>query len=422
MIGGTTQREQGLSKIAVRNGFISTEQAHDLLADLTERRSGGSGEGVSFDDLAVEKGYMTSQQISAVMLAHKRLAKDAERRRWAIPGYEIFSKIGEGGLGVVFKGRQVSMNRIVALKILHRRWVRDEEFKQRFLVEARLVGKLSHQNLIKVFDVGRHDWKYYFSMEYIEGETLEDRIEREGPLNVIEAIDFTVQMLRAIKYLWRYEIVHCDIKPSNILITQEGVAKLGDFGFVKSNLEIEETEEGTVLGTPDYISPEQAQGKKAIDYRSDIYSLGVTLYQMLAKEPPYEGSVSSVMRMHIKGELPSPKTLNPEVPDALVAVVQRMCAREPVDRYDDFDELFEELELIKLREKTGHDYGIDRSDLVSVLQKQKARTLEQQIEKLELNERLRRLKTILGLVLGLLAVSAGVSIYLVVLCVQNGIL
>ncbi|MHC4830923.1 MAG: protein kinase domain-containing protein, partial [Planctomycetota bacterium] len=170
MLPTITNKEQGLSKLAVRNGFLTTEQVEELFNELDEARREGSADGVTFDALAVERGFLTSQQATAVALAYARLRKDAEKQRWAIPGYEIFSKIGEGGLGVVFKARQVSMNRIVALKILHKRWLNDEEFKQRFLIEARLVGKLSHQNLIKVFDVGRHEWKYYFSMEFIEGE------------------------------------------------------------------------------------------------------------------------------------------------------------------------------------------------------------------------------------------------------------
>jgi len=246
-----SQKEQGLSKLAVRNGFLTPEQVEAIFQELDRVRRETPKVGRSFDELAVERGHMTSQQATAVALAYERLRKDAERQKWAIPGYEIFSKLGEGGLGVVFKARQISMNRLVALKILHKRWLNDEEFKQRFLIEARLVGKLSHQNLIQVFDVGRHDWKYYFSMEYVEGETLEELIEREGPLDVLRVVELTIQVLRAIKYLSRYDIVDCDIKPSNILLTSDGEAKLGDFGFVKSNLEITEVEEGSVLGTPD---------------------------------------------------------------------------------------------------------------------------------------------------------------------------
>ena len=415
------QKEQGLSKLAVRNGFLSATQVEELFGILNERRKdSSSGDGLSFEDVAIEKGYMTSQQASAVALAYQRLVKDAEKQKWAIPGYEIFGKVGEGGLGVVLKARQISMNRIVALKVLHKRWLNDEEFKQRFLVEARLVGKLSHQNLIKVFDVGKHDWKYYFSMEFVEGETLEELIEREGPLDALRAVDITLQILRAIKYLARYDIVHCDIKPSNILLTKDQCAKLGDFGFVKSNLEIAETEEGSVLGTPDYISPEQAQGLKNIDFRSDLYSLGVTLYHMVVKKPPYEGSVSTVMRKHIKGELPSPKLHNPNVPDALCRIIERMCAKEPVDRYATCDELFEDLELVKLKEKTGRNLDVEKSELVSVLQLEKAKSLESQIEKIEVTERLRRMTTLFWIASGLFVVALAIAFFLLSVCARHG--
>jgi eukaryotic-like serine/threonine-protein kinase len=416
-----TQKEQGLGKLAIRNGFLKAEQVEELFQLLSERRK-DSSDGVTFEDLAVERGLMTSQQASAVALAYQRLVKDAEKQKWQIPGYEIFSKIGEGGLGMVFKARQISMNRIVALKVLHKRWLNDEEFKQRFLIEARLVGKLSHQNLIKVFDVGKHDWKYYFSMEFIEGETLEELIEREGPIETLVAVDYTLQILRAIKYLSRYDIVHCDIKPSNILLTKDACAKLGDFGFVKSNLEIAETEEGSVLGTPDYISPEQAMGSKHIDFRSDLYSLGVTLYHMVAKTPPYEGTVSTVMRKHIKGELPSPKLHNPNVPDALCRIIERMCAKDPKDRYQTCDELFEDLELVKLKEKTGRNLDVEKSELVSVLQLEKAKSLESQIEKLELSERLRRMTTLVWVSAGLFVVTLAIAFYLLALCTKHGIL
>ncbi len=422
MISTVTQREQGLSKLAIRNGFLTQAQVDELFKSLDEVRQDGSAGGITFEDLAVERGYMSSQQASAVALAYQRLLKDAEKQKWSIPGYEIFSKIGEGGLGVVFKARQVSMNRVVALKILHKRWLNDEEFKQRFLIEARLVGKLSHQNLIKVFDVGKYDWKYYFSMEYIEGENLDELIEREGPVDTIRAADVTIQVLRAIKYLSRYEIVHCDIKPSNILIMKDGVAKLGDFGFVKSNLEIAETDEGSVLGTPDYISPEQAMGSKEVDFRSDIYSLGVTLYHMVAKKPPYEGSVSTVMRKHIKAELPSPRLHNPKVPEALCRILERMMAKEPKDRYPTCDELFEELELVKLKEKTGRDYDIEKTELVSVLQLEKAKSIESQIEKLELIERLRRMTIYFWVATGLFGLALAIAFYLLAVCKNAGVL
>jgi serine/threonine-protein kinase len=398
-----TAQDRAFSKLALKNGFMTREQVKDVFKEM--RKDGESGEhGLRFEDIAVEHGFLSNDQATAVGLAYKRLRKDNEKRKWSVKGYEIYGKLGEGGLGVVFKAKQISMNRLVALKILHKRWLNDEEFKQRFLVEARLVGKLSHQNLIKVYDVGREDWKLFFSMEFIEGETLEDVIEREGPLDTLRATDITLQVLRAINYISRYDIVHCDIKPSNVMLTQEGTVKLGDFGFVKSNIEIAVTEEGSVLGTPDYISPEQAMGKQ-VDFRSDIYSLGVTLYHMLAKAPPFDGTVSTIMRAHIREKMPSPKAANPNIPDDLCRIIEKMTAKLPGDRYASCDLLFEELEAVRLKEKTGkgHVLDLDRQELVNLLEqeKDKARTAERQLDGFK-----RQLEKMTRLFYAVLAVAA----------------
>jgi serine/threonine-protein kinase len=407
-----TAQDRAFSKLALKNGFMSREQVKECFKEL--RKDAESGEhGVRFEDMAVERGFLTNDQATAVGLAYKRLKKDNEKRKWSIKGYEIYTKLGEGGLGVVFKAKQISMNRLVALKILHKRWLNDEEFKQRFLVEARLVGKLSHQNLIKVYDVGREDWKLYFSMEYVEGETLEDVIEREGPLDTLRACDITLQVLRAINYIARYEIVHCDIKPANIMLTTDGVVKLGDFGFVKSNIEIATTAEGSVLGTPDYISPEQAMGKP-VDFRSDIYSLGITLYHMVAKAPPFDGTVSTIMRKHIREKLPSPKTLNPNIPDVLCRIIERMTAKDPKDRFQSTDELFEEIEACKIREKTGKGLEIElpKNELVEVLKQEKDRSRARQVEALELQRQLGRMVRLFWVVLGIAAFAVGAAAFL----------
>jgi serine/threonine-protein kinase len=409
-----TAQDRAFSKLALKNGFLSREQVKEIFKEL--RKDGESGEhGLRFEDLAVEKGYLSNDQATAVGLAYKRLRKDNEKRKWTVKGYEIYGKLGEGGLGVVFKAKQISMNRLVALKILHKRWLNDEEFKQRFLVEARLVGKLSHQNLIKVYDVGREDWKLFFSMEFVEGETLEDMIEREGPLDAQRAIDITLQVLRAINYIARYDIVHCDIKPSNVMLTQDNIVKLGDFGFVKSNIEIAVTEEGSVLGTPDYISPEQAMGK-TVDFRSDIYSLGVTLYHMVAKAPPFDGTVSTIMRAHIREKMPSPKAVNPNVPDALCKVIEKMTAKDPKDRYQKCEDLFEDLEAVRLADKTdkGMAISLDKTELVSLMEQEKDKARAKQLEAMELHKQLQRMTRLFYAVLAVAACAVALATFLAI--------
>ncbi|MCW8133878.1 MAG: serine/threonine protein kinase, partial [Planctomycetota bacterium] len=303
-------------QVVIENALATEEQVKACL-DLQEEQRQNGGEVKAIEDLMLEKGFMTEDRIRAVRTALDRIARDEEKGEPVrIGNYEIIGKIGDGGLGTVYKARQISMSRDVALKVLHKKWLSDEEFKKRFLLEARLAGRLSHQNLIQVYDVGRDRGLYYFSMEFVDGETLEDIIEREGPMEITRAIDFVVQVLRAITYIKRFDIVHRDIKPGNIMINRSGLVKLGDFGFVKSKLDHVIATQGEVLGTPDYISPEQAMGVEDIDWRSDQYSLGCTLYHMLSGKPPYEGSGSAVMRQHIKADLPDPRTINPKIPDS----------------------------------------------------------------------------------------------------------
>ncbi len=335
--------------VALEQGLI-TPQALDRCRQMQDQAQAKGDKPKHIEDLAMELGLLTEKEVRAVHLAIERFRKDYKQREaLQITGYRIIDLIGEGGIGRVFKAEQISMGRLVALKVLHKHWVDDDEFRKRFLLEARIVGKLSHNNLIQVYDVGKEKGWYYFSMEFVDGKSVESLVEEKGHLDNTLAIDVTIQTLRAIQYISKFNLVHRDIKPSNIMLTMAGVAKLGDFGFVKSRPELEKElgMEGMVLGTPDYISPEQAIGSENVDYRSDIYSLGATLYQMVTGTPPFEGSSSAVMEKHIKAEVPSPKKAYAEIPDELCHIIEKMMAKNPEDRYCDFKDLFEDLELVK---------------------------------------------------------------------------
>jgi len=346
-------------QLAVENGLVSEIQVQECLATQEESRK-EEKDVEPVEDIMIAKGFMSEEEVRAVKTALGRISRDEEKGDpLRIGNYEIIGKIGDGGLGTVYKARQISMSRDIALKVLHKKWLTDEEFKKRFLLEARLAGRLSHQNLIQVYDVGRDRGVYYFSMEFVDGETIEDMIERDGPLETAKAIDFVIQVLRALSYIKTFDIVHRDIKPGNMMVTRKGLVKLGDFGFVKSKLDPMIATEGEVLGTPDYISPEQAMGMDNIDWRSDQYSLGCSLYHMLTGRPPYEGSGSSVMRQHIKSDLPDPRTMNAKIPDSAVQILERMMAKDPNDRYQDAEHMFEDLELVKM----GHDPASARLDV-----------------------------------------------------------
>ncbi len=375
--------------LAVRNGLLSQTQLADCRAE--QAASANLGQNRSLKEIVLESRLMTEEDIAKVERAQQELTRDRERKQdLEFQGYEVISTLGEGGLGSVFKARQVSMNRLVALKVLHIQWLDDDEFRKRFVLEARIVGKLSHQNLIQVYDVGRQDDYYYFSMEYVDGRTVEDFIN-EAPrrqMEVSKAVGLIMQVLRAINYYKDFDIVHRDIKPSNIMITRGGLVKLGDFGFVKSKLDKELGYEGMVLGTPDYIAPEQAMGRENVDYRADIYSLGSTFYHMLTGRPMFDGTPSRVMLAHTRDEFPDPRKYRPSLSDNVIAVMGRMLEKDPNKRYANIDNLFVDLEALREAHepKRANKYELGRSSIMRALNIEKSRTTEVQ-------ERMKSLET-----------------------------
>jgi serine/threonine protein kinase len=362
--------------LAVRNGLLTTEQLDNARAK--QAASANLGENRTLKDIILADRLMTEEEVQRVERAQAQLTQDRERKQdLKFKGYEIISTLGEGGLGSVFKARQVSMNRLVALKVLHMQWINDDEFRKRFVLEARIVGKLSHQNLIQVYDVGREADYYYFTMEFVDGRTVEDLI-REAPRRQMEigrAVDICIQVLRAINYYKDFDIVHRDIKPSNVMITRGGLMKLGDFGFVKSKLDKELGYEGMVLGTPDYIAPEQAMGKDDVDYRADIYSLGATLYHMLTGRPMFDGTPSKVMLAHTRTPMPDPRTYRPSLSDDVVNVLQRMLEKDPNKRYANINSLFADLEALREAHtaKAPAKYEIGKSSIMRALNIEKSR-------------------------------------------------
>lgn len=344
------EKELDFATLAVAHKLVGKEQAESA-QKVVEQEIASGKPARAVEDVLLERGEIKAEEVWAVYKARERLAKDAQGRGQRIGGYEITGKLGEGGLGVVYKARQISMGRIVALKVLHEKWVGDDEFRKRFLVEARLVGRLSHQNLIQVFDVGRYKNTLYYSMEFVDGETVEDKLSRDGRMTMLEALDILFQVTRSLHYLQQKGIVHRDVKPGNIMVTSGGVAKLGDFGFVKSSLESVLSTEGEVLGTPDYISPEAALGATDLDWRSDVYSLGAAFYHMLSGRPPFGGTGSEVMEAHIKDSVPPIQTLVPDLPPRAVELVERMMRKEREDRFQSFQDLFQAMEILRLEQR-----------------------------------------------------------------------
>jgi eukaryotic-like serine/threonine-protein kinase len=278
--------------------------------------------------------------------------------------YELEELVGTGGMSSVFRARDRLLERSVALKILHEHYVADPEYVERFRREARAVAQLAHPNIVTVIDRGEQEGRQFIVFEYVDGENLKEVVNREGALPVREAIELALQVARALGYAHERGIVHRDVKPQNVILNEEGRAKVTDFGIARS-LDVDGvTQTGTVLGTSDYIAPEQAQGQE-VDAQTDVYSLGVVIYELLTGEVPFGGeSFVAVAMQHVNEPPPSVVEHRPDVPPRLDLVVQRAMAKRPHDRHGSMEELVDDLE-ISLRELDG--YGGDESERTLVV-------------------------------------------------------
>ncbi len=265
-----------------------------------------------------------------------------------IPGHRLLEKIGVGGMGTVYKAQQLSMDRIVAVKILSTKFSRDGSFIGRFVREARAAGRLGHPNVIHVNDVGEAGGVHYFSMEYVDGITVKQMLKEHGRLGVDQALDIILQTGRALKYAHDNGIIHRDVKPDNIMINKEGIVKIADLGIAKT-FDDSSSDDGQkrVFGTPHYMAPEQALGKE-IDARADIYSLGATFYHILTGSTPFSGkTVVEVLKAHIEGNLPAVHEKAPDCPEAVVFIVERMMARQRDKRYPSTGDLIGDIERVQ---------------------------------------------------------------------------
>ena len=242
--------------------------------------------------------------------------------------YELEKLVGSGGMSNVFRAHDRLLERTVALKILHEQYTRDEDYVERFRHEARAVAQLAHPNIVTVIDRGEQEGRQFIVFEYIDGDNLKE-LSNRGPLEVREAIRLTLQVARALAFAHERGLVHRDVKPQNVLLNEDGQAKVTDFGIARSLDVHGMTQTGTVLGTSDYIAPEQARGQK-VDPRTDIYSLGVVLYELLSGEVPFSGDnfVAVAMR-HVNEPAPSVLDLRPDCPVRLDLAIQRAMSKDP---------------------------------------------------------------------------------------------
>lgn len=276
-----------------------------------------------------------------------------------IGGYKLMRQIGRGGMGVVYVAEQLSLKRNVALKLLIRRDM-SQKFIDRFKREGRACAQVRHQNLVAAFDVGTADGWHFFSMEYVDGPTLTRAVKEGGPLSELEAIRLTRQVAEALACAHSNGIIHRDVKPGNIMISKLGVPKLCDLGLarIRNVDESELYEPGTTLGSRRYMSPEQARGLEGIDGRSDLYSLGLTLFFMVTGTPPFSDVPKEhVMIEHLRGLLEWPSDVNPNLSEEVSTMIWRMSARDPERRPHSAHHLVVELRLLEDSLREAVEFG-----------------------------------------------------------------
>ena len=271
--------------------------------------------------------------------------------------YELFDRIGEGGMSVVYKAKDKLLNRFVAIKILKPEFIHDSKFIDSFRRESQAAASLSHPNIVNIYDVGQEGNIHYIVMELIEGRTLSDYIKAQGALSFPKVIALAKQIASALAFAHKNHIIHRDVKPHNVMLTPNGTAKITDFGIAKAvnSATIVDNTEG-IIGSVHYFSPEQARGGY-VDEKSDIYSLGIVMYEMLTGNVPFDGdNPVNIALMHINGEMVPPSKLVSGVPPALEHIILKCCDKYPVNRYASADELIEALNNLEfIGDTIGYD-------------------------------------------------------------------
>ena len=318
-----------LGKRVLASGLVTEDELEQCRAQLDEE----AGER-TLSDLLLEQDFLTERQLD-------RLRKDFEASKSSqkIPGYKIVRKLGAGAMATV----------MLAIKVLPRRYSDDKGFIERFKKEGKAAARLNHPNIVQAYDVGQAGDHHFFVMEYVEGDTVYDRIQQSRRIAEDEAIDILLQSARALQHAHEKGFVHRDIKPKNLMITNSGQVKVADLGLARNldDTEAAEQEKGRAYGTPFYISPEQIRGELNIGPPADIYGLGATAYHMVTGHVPFTGkNPSDVMRQHLKSELRPPDQANPSLSAGFCQVIEMMLAKDRSDRYRNVADLIQDLEQV----------------------------------------------------------------------------
>ncbi|RMH14298.1 MAG: serine/threonine protein kinase [Planctomycetota bacterium] len=339
---GSTNIDTLVGRLVIEQGLATAADVQQCLA--ARESAGDDARNQSLAQALVDNQYITKRQ-----LARLKERIEAERSGQAIPGYQILKKLGAGAMATVFKAKQLSLDRIVAIKILPKKYSNNPQFIERFYAEGRAAGQLNHPNIVQAFDVGQHRDTYYFVMEYVDGRTVHDDIVEHKRYSEKEALEIIIQVAEGLEHAHKRGLVHRDIKPKNLMISKEGVVKVADMGLARaiSDKEAAEAEKGKAFGTPYYISPEQIRGEMNIGPPADIYSLGATMYHMVTGTVPFEGkNPSAVMHKHLKAELVPPDHVNPKLSAGISEIIEMMMAKKPENRYQTCTDLLVDLRAV----------------------------------------------------------------------------
>jgi eukaryotic-like serine/threonine-protein kinase len=271
--------------------------------------------------------------------------------------YEVVRRLGSGGFADVYLANDRLLGRSVALKVLSSRYANDEQFVERFRREAHSAAGLNHPNIVQIYDRGEAEGTYYIAMEYLEGRSLKEIIVKYAPLSPELVTSVTVQILEALRFAHRRDVIHRDIKPQNIIVDNDGRVKVTDFGIARAGNAATMTEAGSILGTAHYFSPEQAQAKP-VEAASDLYSLGVVMFEMVTGRLPFDGdNPVSIAMKHVHDQPPAPRNLNPLVPENLEAVIMRALGKRPVDRYLTAQAMLDDMRKVQAGEPVAAPNG-----------------------------------------------------------------
>ncbi len=338
-----TNYDSMFGRMAVEWKLCSEQEHKKALEELAKRQSEQNP--ATLKDLLIEKGYITHKQAERVM---EDIA--SQKNGSQIPGYKILGKLGSGAMAVVYKAKQISLDRVVAIKVLPNKFAEKSNYVERFFKEGRLAAKLNHNNIVQAIDVGESKGMYYFVMEYVEGKTIYDDLAKGIVYDEKRAVEIMIQLASALEHAHAQGLIHRDIKPKNVMITNSGVVKLADMGLARaaSDVESAKQEKGKAFGTPFYIAPEQIKGEVDIDGRADIYGLGATFYHMVTGTVPFKGAnPGDVMKKHLKEPLVPPDHINTNLSAGVSEVIETMMAKDKTERYSNPTDLLEDLKAVQ---------------------------------------------------------------------------